>query len=141
MVSPGEIDRTIATFTGGFKREHGAFRYGPLAQRNHGSHYGFIEEGVLFSKLQPGLATVLVMNDGAVNLKTWMPSDGTQLARVRYARQSGVPSSSSTPRTGRACRGSSSISGDPATGRDPPMRICERCARGFACKKTVRTPF
>lgn len=91
MVSPGEIDRTVATFTGGFKREHGAFRYGPLAQRNHGSHYGFIEEGVLFSKLQRGLATVLVMNDGAVNLKTWMPSDEAQLARVRYARQNGVP--------------------------------------------------
>lgn len=31
------------------------------------------------------------MNDGAVNLKTWMPSDETQLARVRYARQNGVP--------------------------------------------------
>ena len=91
MVSPADIARTIATFTGGFKREHGAFRYGPLAERNHGSHYGFIEEGVIFSKLEPGLATVLVMNDGAVTLKTWMPPDEAQLARVRYARQNGVP--------------------------------------------------
>ena len=64
---------------------------GRSQQRNHGSHYGFIEEGVIFSKLQPGLATVLVMNDGAVDLKTWMPPDEAQLARVRYARQNGVP--------------------------------------------------
>lgn len=91
IVSPADIDRTIATFTGGFKREHGAFRYGPLAQRNHGSHYGFIEEGVTFSKLEPGLATVLIMNDGAVSLKTWMPPDEAQLARVRFGRQNGVP--------------------------------------------------
>lgn len=91
MVSPAEIGRTIATFTGGFKREHGAFRYGPLAERNHGSHYGFLEEGVIFSKLQPGLATVLVMSDGAVDLKTWMPPDDALLPRVRYARQNGVP--------------------------------------------------
>ena len=91
MVSPADIARTIATFTGGFKRQHGAFRYGPLAARNHGSHYGFIEEGVTFSKLEPGLATVFVTNDGAVTFKTWMPPDEAQLGRVRYARQNGVP--------------------------------------------------
>ncbi len=91
MVSPSDIDRTIAAFTGGFKREHGAFRYGPLAGRNHGSHYGFIEQGVIFSKLQPGLATVLVLSDGTVDLKTWMMPDDELLPRVRYARQNGVP--------------------------------------------------
>jgi len=91
MVSPTDIDRTIAAFTGGFKREHGAFRYGALAGRNHGSHYGFIEQGMIFSKLQPGLATVLVMSDGTVDLKTWMMPDEEQLPRVRFARQNGVP--------------------------------------------------
>lgn len=91
MVSPADVDQTVATFAGGFKREHGAFRYGPLALTNHGSHYGFIQEGVIFSKLQPGLATLLVMADGHVEMKTWSASDEAMLASIRYARQNGVP--------------------------------------------------
>ena len=55
MVNPPTVERAAATFAGGFKREHGAFRYGALALQNHGSHYGFIEQGVIFSKLQPRL--------------------------------------------------------------------------------------
>ena len=65
----------MATFTGGFKREHGAFKYGDLALRNHGSHYGFIENGVVFSKLQAGLATIFVLDDGSVEMKTWADAD------------------------------------------------------------------
>ena len=57
-VAPGEADRTVAAFTGGFKRHHGAFKYGDLSLKNHGSHYGFMERGVIFSTLQPGLATL-----------------------------------------------------------------------------------
>jgi hypothetical protein len=91
MVSPADAQRTVATFTGGFKRSHGAFRVGPLAELNHGSHYGFIEQGAIFSKLQPGLATVLVMDDGAVDLRTWTASDGALLPKIRDARQNGVP--------------------------------------------------
>jgi hypothetical protein len=91
MVSPSDLDRTVATFAGGFKRSHGAFRHGDLATRNHGSHYGFVEEGVIFSKLQPGLATVVAMDDGAVDLRTWSEADDARLAHVRYARQNGVP--------------------------------------------------
>jgi hypothetical protein len=91
MVSPVDAARTVATFTGGFKRIHGAFRYGQLAYRNHGSHYGFIEAGVVFSKLQPGLATLLVLNDGTVEMKTWTEQDDLYLARIAYARQNGVP--------------------------------------------------
>jgi hypothetical protein len=91
MVSPAEVDRTVATFAGGFKREHGAFRYGPLALVDHGSHYGFIEEGTIFSKLQPGLATLIVSADGRVDMKTWTSSDDAALATIRYARQNGVP--------------------------------------------------
>ena len=53
----GRLRTTVAAFVGGFKRSHGAFRYGPLALVNHGSHYGFMQQGVVFSKLQPGLAT------------------------------------------------------------------------------------
>ena len=91
IVSPAEVARTLAAFTGGFKREHGAFRFGELAGRNRGSHYGFVEQGTVFSTLQPGLATVLVMNDGRVELGTWSRADDAALARVRFARQNGVP--------------------------------------------------
>jgi hypothetical protein len=91
MVSPALTALTAATFAGGFKREHGAFRYGDLALRNHGSHYGFIEQGIIFSKLQPGLATIYVLDDGSVNMKTWTREDDALLPRLRHARQNGVP--------------------------------------------------
>ena len=91
MVSPTDAARTVASFVGGFKRSHGAFRVGALAARNHGSHYGFIEQGVIFSKLQPGLSTVVVMDDGAVDLRTWSAADDALLPQIRDARQNGVP--------------------------------------------------
>jgi hypothetical protein len=96
LISTGLIDpvyapKTVATFTGGFKREHGAFKSGEFASKDSGSHYGFLEEGVIFSKLQPGLATILVLEDGSVQMKTWEAADNELLAKVRYARQNGVP--------------------------------------------------
>ncbi len=91
MVTPRDAPRTAATFTGGFKRAHGAFKYGELSLKNRGSHYGFVEEGVVFSKLRPGLATLLADTDGGVRMKTWTEDDDRSLARVRYARQNGVP--------------------------------------------------
>jgi hypothetical protein len=91
MVSPALASRTVATFAGGFKRDHGAFRYGPLAERNHGSHYGFVEEGVILSTLQPGLATVWTTPTGEVQLQTWTPQDGALVTSIRDARQNGVP--------------------------------------------------
>jgi len=91
MVSPIDAARTAATFTGGFKRIHGAFRYGTLAFRNHGSHYGFVESGTVLSKLQPGLATLLVLDDGTVKMKTWTKQDASYLGRIVHARQNGVP--------------------------------------------------
>jgi len=38
QLAPALQGRVAATFTGGFKREHGAFRHGALAQVNQGSH-------------------------------------------------------------------------------------------------------
>jgi len=105
MVSPADAPRTIVTFAGGFKRSHGAFKFGPLAQNNHGSHYGFIQDGVVFSKLQPGLATVFSLNDGRTQLKTWDASDNLLLEHVRYARQNGVPLIEYDPGTGRGIPG------------------------------------
>jgi hypothetical protein len=91
MISPELAGITVAAFAGGFKRAHGAFKYGPLAAVNHGSHYGFLENGVVFSKLQPQLATVFVLDDGSVHMKTWEAADDSRLPRIRHARQNGVP--------------------------------------------------
>ena len=91
LVNPMDRPHTVATFTGGFKRFQGAFRYGPLALKNHGSHYGFLENGVIFSRLQPELATIFVFNDGEVEMKTWTEMDNRLLPLIRYARQNGVP--------------------------------------------------
>ena len=90
MISPAVLDRVVAAFTGGFKREHGAFKYGELAKKNHGSHYGFVEQGVVFSRLQPGLATVFGLDDGSIQMKTWSEDDNRLLSRIRFARQNGV---------------------------------------------------
>ncbi|MFH1570280.1 MAG: hypothetical protein ABIL09_19970 [Gemmatimonadota bacterium] len=82
--------RAVAAFTGGFKRFHGAFRWGDLATANRGSHYGFMEQGVIMSRLQPGLATAIVYVDGTADLKTWRRADEGDLCRIRHARQNGV---------------------------------------------------
>jgi hypothetical protein len=91
IVPPAAVAQTAAAFAGGFKREHGAFRYGGLALRNHGSHYGFIEQGTVFSTLQPELATLIVSEDGAVRMKTWTVADEPLLPHIKHARQNGVP--------------------------------------------------
>ena len=90
LLSPRFAPITVATFAGGYKRMHGAFKYGELATVNHGSHYGSVENGVVLSKLQPGLATVFVLDDGSVQMKSWETQDDHLLARIRYARQNGV---------------------------------------------------
>jgi hypothetical protein len=91
MVSPAQAAQTVAAFTGGFKRVHGAFHVGPYARRNHGSHYGFIEQGVVLSKLVPGLATLIVFRDGNVEMRTWSKEDDALLPKIRHARQNGLP--------------------------------------------------
>ncbi len=89
-VNPAAASRVIATFTAGFKRTHGAFKWGKLSQVNSGSHYGFIENGVVFSTLQPDLATIFVTNDGRIEMKTWTEADNKLLPTIRHARQNGV---------------------------------------------------
>jgi hypothetical protein len=91
QVPPAQRADVVATFTGGFKREHGAFRYGALAAANRGSHYGFVEQGVVFSRLVPGLSTLYVLQDGRVGMKTWSEADAALVPRLRDARQNGVP--------------------------------------------------
>lgn len=90
MLNPVDAARVVATFSGGFKRYHGAFKSGDLAFKNDGSHYGFLENGVVFSRMIPGLATVIVTIDGQVDLKTWGPDDDARIGSLRFARQNGV---------------------------------------------------
>jgi hypothetical protein len=91
LISPEAVPKTVAAFTAGFKRAHGAFKYGELALRNHGSHYGSLEDGVVFSRLQPGLSTIFILDNGAFAMKTWTDADNQLLPRIRYALQNGVP--------------------------------------------------
>jgi hypothetical protein len=91
LLDPAYQARTVATFVGGFKRAHGAFHRGPFSTQNAASHYGFVENGTVLSRLQPGLATLVVNDDGTVDLRTWSASDDRELWRVRHARQNGVP--------------------------------------------------
>ena len=106
IVNPLHVSRTLATFTGGFKRSHGAFRYGELSQKQRGSHYGWVQNGVVFSSLQPGLATLLVRDTGKVEMLTWQAGDERTFAGIVHARQNGVPIIESLAASGDAVPGS-----------------------------------
>ena len=105
MLNPSLADRVAATFTGGFKRDHGAFKYDAYATYNHGHHYGFVSNGVVLSKLQPNLATLYVLNDGTIGMKTWTEADQGLLPRIRFARQNGVALVHPDPETGAGVPG------------------------------------
>ena len=100
MVNPVIASRTAATFTAGFKRQHGAWKYGDMATFNLGHHYGFIEKGVVLSKLQPNLSTLYRLHDGTLQMKTWREEDNKLLPRIEFARQNGVPLVETDPETG-----------------------------------------
>lgn len=91
MLSPSLADRVAATFAAGFKRDHGAWRASEKAVTRHGHHYGFLQNGVVFSRLQPGLSTIYVLDDGSIGMRTWTEADAALLPRLRHARQNGVP--------------------------------------------------
>jgi hypothetical protein len=79
------------TFTGGFKRKHGAFVSGPFSKAKNNSHFGFMEEGAIFSTLQPGLATAVIRRDGSLDLLAWPQDSRELLPQVAHARQNCVP--------------------------------------------------
>ncbi len=105
MLNPNNAAKITATFIGGFKRYHGAFRQGDLAFANAGTHYGFIENGVVMSKLEPGLATCIIYDDDTVELKTWTEEDNATLWKIRHARQNGLPLIDYDPATGASFPG------------------------------------
>ena len=91
MLSPALTERVAATFAAGFKRSHGAWRASDLAFTNQGHHYGFVSNGVVFSRLHPGLATIYVLDDGTIGMRTWTEADEELLPSIKFARQNGVP--------------------------------------------------
>jgi hypothetical protein len=105
IVNPLHVSRTLATFTGGFKRSHGAFRYGEFSQKQRGSHYGWVQNGVVFSSLQPGLATLLVRDTGKVEMLTWQAGDERTFAGIVHARQNGAAIIESQGPSGEAIPG------------------------------------
>ena len=137
MVAPSLAGRTVATFTGGFKRTHGAFRYGELSLRNSGSHYGFIEAGVVLSKLQPDLATLYGVDDGSIHMETWSEDKTALLPHIRFARQNGVPLIERNPVSAEPTQALWWPNGGLETGQGPPTRACARCARAGAFWKRI----
>ncbi len=105
MLNPSLLPRVMAAFAGGFKRDHGAFRFGDYATFNRGHHYGFISDGVTFSRLQENLSTFYVTLDGKVGMKTWTTADNAMIPDLAYARQNGVPLVLRDPETGLSVPG------------------------------------
>lgn len=90
LIPPENVSHIAATFTGGFKRSHGAFKWGEKAKKNSGTHYGFMENGFIFSKMQEGLASIIVDIKGNIHLKTWTSDDQERINQLRHVRQNGV---------------------------------------------------
>jgi hypothetical protein len=105
MLSPALTARVVASIAGGFKRDHGAFRFGDYAGFNRGHHYGFISNGVTFSRLIPNLATLYVTTDGEVGMKTWEEADDAMIPRLAFARQNGVAVVRRDPESGMSVPG------------------------------------
>jgi hypothetical protein len=61
---------------------------------------------VVLSKLQPSLATLVVYDDGRIDLRTWAEADEALLPRIRHARQNGVPILERDPASQRTVAGS-----------------------------------
>src|SRR5476651_324513 len=92
MVPPWEQAGVGMVFAGGFKREHSAFKRGPRAAANHGSHYGFVEAGVVLSPLQPGLATLWQRLGEPVKMGPWSAEEQKRgVDGLIFARQNGLP--------------------------------------------------
>ncbi|MDP4032237.1 MAG: hypothetical protein Q8P60_05170 [Pseudorhodobacter sp.] len=136
MLSPALTRRVGATFTGGFKRDHGAFRYGDYATSRYGHHYGFVVQGVVLSKLQPDLATFYVLDNGTIGMKTWTEADAELLPRIRFARQNGVALIAPDPETGKGVPGPLVRNWGPGNWSGSAKAEL-RSLRAGACMKTI----
>lgn len=88
---PYYLPYVAATFVGGFKREHGAFRFEKFIRGHNASHFGFEEAGVVCSTLQPGLATAAITREGDLDLLLWPENADGLSSRYVWLRQNCVP--------------------------------------------------
>jgi len=137
MVSPSQAKRVAATFTGGYKREHGAFKFGDLAFSYFGHHYGFVVNGTVLSKLVPDLSTLYVLDDGTIGMRTWTVEDDALLPQIRFARQNGVPLIAPNPDTGESAPGPLVRAWGPGNWSGSAEAQL-RTLRSGACMKTVQ---
>ena len=105
MLNPALLPRVAGAIAGGFKRDHGAFRFGDYAGFNRGHHYGFISNGVTFSRLIENLSTLYITTDGEIGMKLWQEADNAMIPRLAHARQNGVPLVVRDPETGESVPG------------------------------------
>ena len=88
---------------------------------------------MVFSKLQPGLATLYVLDDGAVAHEDLDAKPTTVCSpRIRYARQNGVPLVEPDPATGAPAPG--------RAGRQVGARQLVRLRRPESCARCAPAP-
>ena len=88
-IPPYQITKSVGVFIGGFKRRHSTMRLGP----HRGKVFGYIENGVEWQKLSPGLATLYSTKDGYMDIAPWPSSVAEQeklKSKIVGARQNGV---------------------------------------------------
>ncbi len=77
-------DRVVATFTGGFKRDHGAFRFGDYADLQPRPPLRLPDQRRAPSRaLAPTSPPSTCTIDGEVGMKTWEEADDAMIARPR----------------------------------------------------------
>jgi hypothetical protein len=88
-IPPYMISKSVGVFIGGFKRSHGTFKYG----EHRGKTYGYIENGVVLSKMEKGLATIYSTKTGEIEITKWPEErdmENMLLKKIVSARQNGV---------------------------------------------------
>lgn len=92
LLNSAYLPRLAATMCGGFQRRHGMFHNPPFSTRDRqGYYWGFMENGVVYSRLQTDLASLAVDVNGDVTIKKWTDADNARLGQYLHVRQNGVP--------------------------------------------------
>jgi hypothetical protein len=91
QLNPSYLSKLVGVMCGGFQRRHAVFKWGDFKTKNFGNYYGFLENGVVLSTLNEGLATLYTTANGSVDMKTWNESDNANVDNIKFARQNGVP--------------------------------------------------
>jgi hypothetical protein len=50
-----------------------------------------MQEGVVLSKLNNGMSTLIMYKNGEIDIKNWTDADSENINKIRYARQNGLP--------------------------------------------------